>query len=177
MSHPFLFQYLQSLHSMNKKTDWLAEKNLRIDELTENFSISKYNFLKISFLKRLFEESYENSGSCEICKGNLSVLEEMVEEIPHLDLIDHRSPYEKKFNSIRSHFHKKHGFIQPYQFTTKWTLIGIAIGLIPAVIWSLLKMGYIVLDAMLLGSALGLTLGYIWGSYKEARFRRTKKII
>ena len=161
----------------DSKTDWVNEKILRIDQLTEDLSVSKYNLLKMSFLKRLIEESFKNSSSCEYCKNNLTVLEEMIEEIPHLDLIDHRQPYEKKFNEIRSHFHKQHGFIQPYQFTTKWTLIGIAVGLILALIWSFLKLGHFVTDALLLGVALGLTFGYIWGSVKEAKFLRTKKII
>lgn len=159
------------------KKDWVAEKLQRIDELTENLSVSKYNLLKMSFLKRLIEDSYYNSTSCEICKNHLPELEQLIEEIPHLDLIDHRAPYEKKFNLIRSHFHKQHGFIQPYQFTTKWTLIGVAIGGLLSVLWSYLKLGHMVMDAMLLGAGLGLTFGYLWGSVKEAKFRKEKKII
>ena len=159
------------------KADWVEEKMQRIDELTEDLSISKYNLLKISFLKRLIEESNKNAATCETCKNNLPELEQMIEEIPHLDLIDHRAPYEKKFNLIRSHFHKSHGFTQPYQFTTKWTLIGIAIGLLLAVLWSFIKIGNLVMDALLLGAALGLTFGYLWGSMKEAKFRKAKKMI
>lgn len=159
------------------KIDWVQEKFQRIDELTDNLSVSKYNLLKMSFLKRLIEESFKNSATCEICKTHLPQLEKMIEEIPHLDLIDHRSPYEKQFNLIRSHFHKKHGFIQPYQFTTRWTLIGVAVGGILSILWSYLKLGNIVMDALLLGIGLGLTFGYLWGSFKEAKFRKQKKII
>jgi len=162
---------------MTKNTDWINKKNIRIDELTDNFSISKYNLLKISFLKRLIEESKIHSPSCEICKENMAVLEKMIEEIPHLDLINHRSPYEKKFNSIRTHFHKKHGFITPYQFSTIWTLSGIVAGIFLTISWLMFEKGKISLDPILAGAAFGLMIGYFWGSFKDAKYRKTKKMI
>lgn len=162
---------------MIKNSDWITQKNIRIDELTVNFSISKYNLLKISFLRRLIEESLIHSTSCEICKENLEVLEKMIEEIPYLDLIDHRSPYEKKFNANRTHFHKKHGFIQPYQNTTIYTLLGILIGVTPVLVWLYIEKGTFLLDPVLAGSALGLVIGYFWGSFKDAKYRKAKKII
>lgn len=162
----------------DSKIDWVQEKAKRIDELTENLSVSKYNLLKISFLTRLIKESFSYASTCSDCRNNLPELEKMIEEIPHLELIAHRSPYEKQFNSIRRHFHKAHGFIQPYHFTSRWTLIGVGIGLLLSVLWSLLKLGHpFVMDALMLGAALGLTAGYLWGSLKEARFRKAKKII
>ncbi|MFA9391222.1 MAG: hypothetical protein ACERKD_15540 [Prolixibacteraceae bacterium] len=162
---------------MDNKTDWVNEKFLRIEELTDKLSFSKYNLLKISFLKRLVDESFKNASNCETCKTNLPVLQDMIEEIPHLDLIDHRSPYEKKFNAIRTHFHKKHGFVQPYQFTTIWTLIGISAGIAPVIVWLLLVKRPVELDPLLAGAAVGLVLGYVWGSLKDGKFRKAKKII
>lgn len=162
---------------METKSNWLNEKYDRIEELTTDFSMSKYNLLKISFLKRLLEESGKRKESCPKCQSNLVALEEMIEEIPHLDDIDHREPYEKKFNAIRKHFHKDHGFIPPYHFSTRWTIGGVLFGVVAATIVSYFVNDKILLDPVLAGSAFGLIVGYLIGSSKEVSYRKTKKII
>jgi hypothetical protein len=162
---------------METKTDWLNEKYDQIEDLSKDFSISKYNLLKISFLKRLIEESLIHSKTCTDCKNHLVELESMIEKIPLLDQIDHRSPYEKRFNTIRGHFHKKHGFIPPYHYSTLWTLGGIILGVVSSIAISFFLYGRILLDPILAGLALGLIVGYLIGSTKEASYRKSKKII
>ena len=150
---------------------------MQIEALTKDFSISKYNLLKISFLKRLLEESEKHSTSCSECKQNLPELEKLIDQIPMLDQIDHRAPYEKKFNATRKHFHKKHNFIPPYYHSTRWSIVGILTGGIIATIVSFYLNSKIELDPLLAGSALGLIAGYIVGSSKEVSYRKSKKII
>lgn len=156
---------------------WLNEKYERIEELTTDFSISKYNLFKISFLKRLLEESLIHSESCSDCKKHLPGLETMIEKIPDLEKLEVRSPYEKRFNEIRTHFHKKHGFIQPYHFSTLWTLAGTGMGILLSVVGTYLVKGEVLFDPVLAFSALGLTVGYLVGSTIEGKYRRAKKII
>lgn len=162
---------------MELKSDWLNDKYSRIEELSTDFSLSKYNFLKISFLKRLLEESAKNEDSCDTCKSNLKELEGMIEQIPLLEQIDFRQPYEKKFNLIRKHFHNDHGFIAPYALSTKWTLGGVVIGAIIAIVVSVFLSERVLLDPVLAGSAFGLIVGYLIGASKESVFRNSKKII
>jgi len=149
----------------------------RIEELTRDFSLSKYNFLKISFLVRLIEDTDLNSTSCEECRGNQAVLEEMIEEIPLLDDIEHRQPYEKKFNNVRTHFHKKHGYIPPHYFSSRYSIIGLLLGGSIAALISNLLTEHVVIDLALAGFAVGLIAGYLWGSYKELQYRQSKRII
>jgi hypothetical protein len=149
----------------------------RIDELTKDFSLSKYNFMKISFLVRLIEDTNLNSASCDVCRRNQDKLELMVEEIPHLDDIEHRQPYEEKFNSIRTHFHKKHSYIPPHYFSSRYSIVGLIAGGSIVALISYLLSGHVVADLALAGIAFGLIVGYIGGSYMELKYRQSKRII
>ena len=149
----------------------------RIEELTQDYSISKYNLLKISYLIRLIEDSEKFSSECSECRENGKVLAKMVEEIPHLDDIEHRQPYEKQFNEIRKHFHKRHDYIPPYHFISRWSLIGGVFGSALALLISTIAGLKFLYNGLLVGLTLGLLAGYLWGSVKELNYRKMKKII
>jgi hypothetical protein len=149
----------------------------RIDDLSKDFSLSKYNFLKISYLVRLVEDSSQYSTHCENCKANQKLLEKMVEELPFLDDIEHREAYEKKFNHMRMHFHREHGYVAPYHFTSRYVVAGIIFGAAIASLLSFLAKGAVMLDPILAGITIGLMAGYFWGSYTEKKYRNSKKII
>lgn len=157
--------------------DWLETQYLKIEKHTESYSISKYNLLKISFLKRLLEESLNHAATCNDCASNLPQLEKMIDAVPLLDDIEHRQPYEKKFNETRRHFHKKHQFISPYFLSTRWTIGGVIAGSAIAVAISIFVNGNVLIDPVLAGVAGGLIIGYLIGSTMEARYRKTKRII
>jgi hypothetical protein len=162
---------------MENQQEWLSKKLLRIEDLTSHYSFSKYNLLKISYLERLLEESVHQAPHCATCKEHLSTLEKLVEEIPNLDLIDHREPYERNFNAIRTHFHKKHGFIPPYKYTPLFAMAGIVLFILPVLAWSYFSKGVFMLDPFLGAAAIGLLIGYFWGAQKDAVYRRAKKMI
>ena len=148
----------------------------RIEELTKDFSLSKYNFLKISFLIKLIEETNHFSPQCNICSENKKLLANMVEEIPFLDDIEHRQPYEKQFNHIRRHFHREHGFIAPYRFSATYALVGVLTGSLSVTLVSFL-FGSFNIDVLLAGAVVGLITGYFFGSAKELKYRKSKKMI
>ncbi|MBN2807539.1 MAG: hypothetical protein JXR22_12850 [Prolixibacteraceae bacterium] len=162
---------------MENQQEWLHQKQLRIEELTANFSMSKYNLLKISYLARLLDESVQHAPTCNICRGNLSTLDNLVEEIPHLDLIDHRQPYERQFNAIRAHFHQQHGFIPPYKYAPLFALAGILLTTLPVAAWTYFSKGRVMLDPILAAAAIGLLAGYFRGAQKDGVYRRAKKMI
>lgn len=149
----------------------------QIEELTKDFSLSKYNSLKISYLVRLINDTDHNLPSCEECRLNQTILEEMTEEIPYLDDIEHRQPYETKFNKIRKHFHKAHGYIPPYYFSSRYIIVGLLAGGSIAAIISFLLSKQVVVDVVLAGITIGLFGGYFIGSFRELQFRQSKKII
>lgn len=157
--------------------DWATTQLQRIEELSKDLSISKFNLLKISYMERIVEETSRNMGGCEKCKSNSLLLTSMIEEIPNLELIDHRQPYEKKFNKIRTHFHKSHGFIPPYKFTARYTLIAMVLGLIIGLTIFFTKENQIIFDTIFLCSTIGLFVGYFVGAIQEIKFRKTRKII
>lgn len=149
----------------------------RIEELTKDFSLSKYNFLKISYLKRLIDETDNFAMHCKTCESNKFLLADMVEEIPLLDDIDHRQPYEKQFNQIRNHFHLHHGFIAPHHFSSRYSIFGLMLFAVMAAVVSWFVNKRINIDLLLSGGALGLIIGYLWGAKLELNFRREKKMI
>lgn len=149
----------------------------RIEELTDKLSISKYNLLKISFLIKLVEDTEKFAPVCEECRSNRKVLHSMIEEIPYLDDIVHRQPYERQFNAVRKHFHHKHGYIPLYYFISRWSLIGVALGTVFSFLISVAFNVDFLYDGLLIGLAIGLTVGYLWGSVKELKYRKSGKII
>jgi hypothetical protein len=155
----------------------LQDKLDHIEKLTENFSISKYNFLKISTLVKLIKDSDANAGNCETCRANVERLEEMIDQIPHLDDIAYRSPYEKQFNEIRKHFHKEHGYIPPLYFSGKYVIYGALAGFVLAALPAFLIIQKSVADILLVGTVAGLAVGYITGSLKEKRYRKENRIV
>lgn len=148
----------------------------RIDVLTSDFSLSKYNLLKISYLVRLVEESENFSLQCDICKENKKNLVIMVEEIPMLDDINHRQPYEKKFNQIRKHFHDSHGFIAPYRYSATYTILGLVLCVLMLVPF-LFFFKIISIDLLFAFAIIGVITGYFIGSVKELKYRKIKKMI
>jgi hypothetical protein len=151
--------------------------NNRIEELTKDFSLSKYNFLKISYLVRLINETSHFSSHCKTCAANEAKLEALVEEIPFLNDIEHRQPYENQFNAIRKHFHGSHAFIPPHYFSSRLSVIGIIAGISLAAIIARFFAGNITIDTILAGFVIGLAGGYSIGAIKEMSFRKEKKII
>jgi hypothetical protein len=149
----------------------------RIEELTNDFSIPKYNSLKINYLVKIITDSDKYSKNCTICQHNLQTISQMVEQIPQLDNIEYRQPYEKEFNLIRKHFHSAHGYIAPLYYTSRWTVALIVAGLLIAAIVSYILVNKIFIDIMLLGFITGLASGYTIGTIKEKKYRKAKKII
>lgn len=161
---------------MNSKID-SSEQIKRIEFLTDKFSISKYNLLKISYLVRLIQDSEKYAVECNECKENGKILNSLIDEIPFLDDIVHREPYEKKFNSIRKHFHRSHGYIPLYYFISRWSLFGLAFGVVISLSISFFTNIVFLFDSFYIGLSVGLVAGYFWGSVKELRYRKAKKII
>lgn len=154
----------------------VEEKLKKIEDLTKDFSLSKYNFMKISTLIKLINDTHNNIGDCEECLKNEKHLENLIEQIPNLDDNTYRTPYEKKFNEIRSHFHKTHGYIPLHYFSSRYSIVGIVVALILSLaIKFLFKLP--ANDLILVGTVTGLAIGYLLGSYKEKAYRKQKKII
>ncbi|MDA3817270.1 MAG: hypothetical protein PF486_07830 [Prolixibacteraceae bacterium] len=155
----------------------LQDKLDRIEKHTENFSISKYNFLKISALVKLIKDTDANAAHCEKCSENAPRLEKMIDKIQYLDDIVYRSPYEKQFNEIRKHFHKEHGYIPPLYFSGKYIIYGAIVGLGLAALIAFLIIQKSAVDVLLVGTVTGISIGYITGSLKEKRYRHTNRIV
>ncbi|MDA3879885.1 MAG: hypothetical protein PF436_05800 [Prolixibacteraceae bacterium] len=154
----------------------VEEKLEKIEDLTSDFSLSRYNFLKISALIKLIEDTHNNIGDCDECRKNENHLENLIEQIPNLDDNTYRTPYEKEFNKIRTHFHKSHGYIPPYYFSARYSLMGIIVLLLLTMAIKLIfKLQSP--DLLLAGATAGLAAGYLYGSYKEKIYRKQKKIV
>ncbi|MGF7138223.1 hypothetical protein [Roseimarinus sediminis] len=155
----------------------LSQKLERIESLTEEWSFSKYNQYKISFLVRMMEDAENHSSTCDECRKNEVRMEQLIEEIPLLDDLVHRQPYEKEFNQIRKHFHQEHGYIPPHYYSSRRAIaIGVLLAGAAAIISTTINNALSV-DFVLAGAAVGILIGYLWGAYTELRYRSSKKII
>lgn len=149
----------------------------KVDEISDNFSISKYNLLKISSIKLLIEQSYHYSDKCSHCKENLPILESMIPQIEKLDDTDVRSSYEKEFNNIRDHFYKQHGYVEPMHYTSRLSLILFLIGGILGLLYSYIAYKTLLISHPMIGAVLGVVIGYIVGNSKDGKLLKAHKVV
>jgi hypothetical protein len=159
---------------MNMNSEELKQQ---IERTTENWSFTKYNLLRMGTLVKLIDETPLHAPQCEICRSYLDELPKLVDQIPQLDEAYTRSSYEKQFNEMRTHFHKKHGFYAPSHYSARYSLVGILLFACVALILSLIQRGQIVVDYLFFGGATGLMIGYVLGSVRDIKIRKADKLI
>lgn len=155
----------------------IEELENRIEQLTDKWSFTKYNLMRVGTLVKLIEETDKRKDECEQCKKYGAALPDMIEQLPQLDDTYVRGNYEKKFNEMRKHFHKKHGFVAPSYYSSCYTLIGLLC--FPAI--SLLLMyvfpGKILPRFLILSVVIGMLVGYLVGSVKDMKMRKSDRLI
>ena len=160
-----------------EKENWIAQQLQVIEDETSEFSFSKVNLLKITSLEKLIKKTPEFAEHCSTCKANLSELEQMVHQVSKLDDSYVRQPYEKKFNEMRRHFQKEHGYFDPFHYVSRWAFLAAVIGAIIALAISYFWKQQIISDFLLMGAFIGLAVGYISGSLKDKTIRKAGKLI
>ncbi len=159
------------------KANWVTTQLQVIEEESKDFSFSKVNLLKITSLEKLIKESPNFADNCNQCKSHLAELETMVHQVSKLDDSNVRQPYEKKFNEMRRHFQKEHGYFDPFHFVARWVLIFGLISAAIAMAISYLSHQMIISDFILIGTFIGITGGYLFGSFKDKKIRQAGKLI
>lgn len=157
--------------------NWVEIQKLKIEKHTDNYSLAKFNFLKISSLIRLVEESEHYAPHCTFCRTHLEQLETMIDQLPELDHPDIRKSYEQRFTTMCDHFRKIHGFYAPLHFSSRLSLISLIPGALAGLIFSLIVFQTVKADPILMASAAGLMIGYLAGNLKDKKIRREKKLI
>jgi hypothetical protein len=176
---PYFFNlFMTEKYTIDQKTKvWADERKAQIEKTTDSLSLAKYNFLKINFLERMIEQTAYHSDHCNTCKINQKKLDEMVEMLPELTKHRVEKTYESKFLHIRDHFHKEHHYSYPGRYTAIYVLlIGLAGFSIGMIISLLLKKAF-TSDIVLLGSGIGIAIGYIVGASMDKKRIKEKTVI
>lgn len=157
--------------------DNTEELKRRIDQLTDKWSFTKYNLMRVGTLVKLIEETDKRKSECAECKEYSLQIPDMVEQLPKLDDVYVRSEYEKKFNQMRTHFHKVHGFIAPSYYSSISTLIGLLAVPALAALLMFIFAGQIFPRYLILSVVVGLLLGYLIGSIQDLKMRKKDRLI
>jgi len=170
-----LFLYIAAFQMIiNMNSEELKQK---IEQVTENWSFTKYNLMRMGTLVKLIDEVEKHAPTCAECKAFQHELPHFVEQIPQLDEAYTRSDYEKKFNAMRAHFHKAHKFFAPSHFSSRYALLGILLFALVGVAISFVQQQKLVADYLLFGSTAGLMIGYSLGSIRDLKIRKNNKLI
>lgn len=153
------------------------ELKQKIEQVTDNWSFTKYNLLRMGTMVKLIDEVEKHASTCTECDAFRHELPVLVDQIPQLDEAYTRTNYEKKFNAMRTHFHKVHGFYAPSHFSSRYALLGILLFSIIGIALSFNQQEKLISDYLLFGSVAGLMLGYSLGSIRDLKIRKNNKLI
>jgi hypothetical protein len=150
---------------MEKLNVWSRQINEKIKENADQLYRTDYKFYKLDRLEKITVKIDEFSSTCEECQKLKTDIETLVETI---HLLANGSPsdrkiFEKNNESYMKHLSENHGLVQETYYLSKYTLLGILVGtLIIGGISYIINPLYAKLG-ILIGFAVGLTIGRVYG--------------
>ena len=120
----------------------------------------------------------EFSTKCAFCQKQKIEIKEIAKTIDKAVKVPGRSRrnYDRYISKLSKHMQKEHGFYAPYYFTYLRSFFGIIAGLLIGYFLTL----FLDSDTVFLysiGFVSGLFPGYVMGSIKDKKIRRTKKLM
>lgn len=157
---------------------WQEEIVKQIDEKLKGLKETDYRFFRIDEFKRNICRVAGFAGSCPTCKYEtkhirniVSVLDEAI-NTPGKK----RREYDRLISRLSKHMRKEHGFYPPYYFSYQFSFAGIIAGGILGVIFMQFN-SQLKLELFLVGFAFALIYAYIWGSVKDKKIRKQKRLM
>ena len=157
---------------------WSSEVVTQIDKKLENEKEKEIRFYRIDEFKRNIKRVDLFSNSCPVCQQQKIPIKAISEKIDEAIKVPGktRREYDELISQLSKHIQKEHGFYAPYYFSYTYSFIGIALGL---------GLGFILLklfptyqiEMISIGFVTGLLPSYIWGSVKDKKIRKEKRLM
>ena len=161
---------------MYKDDIWYRKLTQAVDEHRPDFTKKQLQKFAIDFMMRIAWRVKDYSDSCETCRSfqhALTRLEEEFSELP--DSKAQRQYQTKQLREMAVHFASVHRLAPPRYYLLKYLRYGLIAGLLAGII-----LGFMVLNDgvyVLIGTAVGLVLGGLFGSTEDAKVRNEHRLI
>lgn len=157
---------------------WSKEIKIRIKAKLEGVRERDLKFFRIDEFVRNIERTEQYSPKCPQCAKNKIEIGVNIEKIDEAIKVPGpvRREYDRLISRISNHLLKEHGFYPPFHFTYLYSFVGMVAGL--ATGYALMKI-FPQTDwiPLITGVAVGLIGGQVWGSMKDKKIRKEKKIM
>lgn len=185
---------------MDKLNVWSKQIIIDLNQKKEELYKRDYKFFKIDRLERIAERVDEFSDSCEECYKLKPEIEDITDRLTEYvnGSPRKRAEYEKRSEAILKHLKKKHKLSQKSYYSSVYTAIGLAAGLlisiglsyalVPGLEWT--KIGRMLFDGssslpgsdMVRYSFLGgflppVIIGRIYGASVDKKIQKEKRLL
>ncbi len=135
-------------------------------------------FYNLQMLPRLMHCLNKQKEFCPICKDHFNKLDKVTLHITEWfkDEGDELKEYQKQIESIIKHLQSDHGTFAKGLWLSRIVVIGLAIGILVAYLSNLLFPETEKSGLLVLGSVIGMMLGWIAGKMYENQLRKRNKI-
>lgn len=136
-----------------------------LEKVKSVISPSDFRFYNISHMPLVIKKTIFFSDECKVCKENIKKLEKLILSLPHslTNNIEERKRFESEKNSVESHLKSLHKQRFPGYYAATGSLLGIILGIIPPVVYSIIVDTQIFNRLLLVGFAMGLIIGRVLG--------------
>jgi hypothetical protein len=158
--------------------NWSEEIITSIDVKLTGAREKDLRFFRIEEFKRNIQRTDAFARQCSYCREQKPQIEKTISSIGDAVQIPGkaRRNYDRLISRLASHMQNKHGFYAPYYFTYLYSFFGMLAGLVSGYLlmklfsdqnWMMLSAGFVA----------GLFAGYSWGSIKDKKIRKEKRLM
>lgn len=166
------------INNTTEMQNWSDEILEPIEEQLKDVKEKDLRFFRVDEFKRNIRRTGENMNSCPVCNKNRIPITEVCQTLLQAIQVPGKSrrEYDRLISNLSRHMRKEHNFYPPYHYTYLYSFFGILAGLTAGFLLSLLFPS-LVLEMFSLGFSLGIIPGYIWGSIKDNKIRKEKRLM
>ena len=162
-------------NKFNIQESFIVKLKQKLDEQEEKLNPKDKKFFNLGIIMDLGRFSQKFSYECDVCKQNKELLMGMTEHLADsINTLEGRRDITKKLDIVTSHLRKKHKMYIRRYISSLYTVLIMTIGLLGGVIFGLFSGTYKI--PILVGGAVGLFIGSIWGGIKEAVLKKKGQI-
>ncbi len=154
---------------------WSEDYLTKLEKIRDQISSSDFRFYNIGRLPLIAKKTEEFSKKCNTCKSNLQALTDLAAMLPGCLLKpDTRKKFGVEKSRIDKHLHKEHHVQYANFYYSYYSFFGILSGLIAGSSLSLVILGVINLNYLLISGILGLLSGQIIGKRLDRKKYQNK---
>lgn len=163
---------------MEDKKLWYFDIVKKIRSVSSEVHKKDVRFFQVELLEDLAKHTQRFSKDCEICEQNKSEIDDIVENVAErIDTIAGRQKHTNQIDKLTDHLRKEHKMYFRGYFLAVYSLLGMAAGTALGALVILPVNIHIWHFGALVGFAIGLLAGRVFGKIKEGKLLKNEQFI